>query len=142
MKYSLFKGELWPVTVAKDFNLLCSKAGRAEIVKERHHRHARDSVLVVAGTVFFGLCAQALFNLCGVNVDLQITTMPVWACGLLGGFYAFVVNAVREAVKQVNGGRFPDGKYIVPFSYRDVRFGTYAGVFTGLLAAVLMIVLL
>jgi len=136
MKASLFKGELWPVTVLKDFVLLFTDY--ATIKRERHDRHAFFSILIISG-LFIGAVLLEL------KYPLQITTSPYWTYLFFGGFAAWIVNWLREAFLQKKGGTWTvDGEVenIVPFSYRDVRFGTYGGVIAAALIGALIKVII
>lgn len=130
--YLLGRKFKWPFNeIPRDWALLFSKPGRVYIVKERHDRHVIYTSLVLIGTA-----------LLLIWFDIQISTMPSHAFVSLSTLWAFIVNVGREGFMQWRGGSWTDelGKKHnnVPFSWRDIRFGTYSGLLTGLILAALI----
>src|SRR5690606_11079973 len=131
IRLSVFKGELWSVTVWKDFKMFFSKGGWATIRKERLHLHAGYTALINAGTIILALIID-------IWCDVQVARMPVWGFAVLGGLEGFAVNGIRVAMKQKNGGKDSLGKWYVPFSWLDVRAGTYTGIVVNAVLGVLI----
>lgn len=115
----------WPVCeIKRDWQLIFSKSGRLLLKRERCHLHVyltfAIDVLTVAGLFWLGK-----------YYPVQIETMPPHAFIFLGTFYSFLLNFGREGFMQHKGGYWKDVQGVrhnyVPFSWRDVRFGTYTG---------------
>lgn len=95
--------------IGKDFKLMFSKSGRAEIVKENHHKHLFITMAIVAA-------AQALTLYLGQTHPMMIF--------ILGFFLSLLANLPREIYLDYVT-RKQHGYSI--FSWRDVRYGVYGG---------------
>jgi hypothetical protein len=115
-------------SILSDFKLLGSSNAWATIKKERYDKHFKWSFLIS-----FGL--QTLMILLHI---MQFHTHEWYESLFLMSFGLCLTNSCREGYKQVNGGRDKEGNWIVPFSFGDIRFGTYGGFFGSLASSLVL----
>lgn len=92
---------------------------------ENCHKHYRWSAVIVF----------TIISVCLFGAIAQIQNIGAFWITVLGGFLAFTINAIREARKQIKGGKDSSGRNNIPFSWLDIRFGTYAGFHFAFVAA-------
>lgn len=112
--------------VAKDFTMWFSKQGREDAKIGRYLLHLSVGLLIGIACILVGFWFGFT----------QFKNMEWYEAGLLflmGGF--LIVAGAWEAYRQYKGGRDANKKYIVPFSWRDVRMSAY-GISLGAMVAV------
>lgn len=114
----------WLRSFISDLPLPFTKDGREEIATENHDKYY----------VFTGACFFNLVLICYFIPMSQVFTMGWVFIALLSFLFGLIVNAVREGYLQDKGGKDRERNDVVPFSWRDCRFGAH-GACHGALAA-------
>lgn len=115
-------------SILSDFKLLFSSNTWTIIKKERYDKHFKWSFLIS-----FGL--QTLMILLHI---MQFHTHEWYESLFLMSFGLCLINSCREGYLQVKGGRDKEGNWIIPFSWGDIRFGTYGGFFGSLTSSLVL----
>lgn len=113
----------WLKAAASDFTL-----SGDEIVEENHHKHFLYTFYIFL----------VLFPICAILDVMQVRYIHFGYLTVLGWLGGLIINATREGWKSYKGGKLPNGMSIVPFCWRDVRFGSYGGFTAGLITGILI----
>jgi hypothetical protein len=100
--------------IKNDIKLLFTSEGRATIKKENHHKHFFWSFPIGVVTFFIAMWSAEMWS---QPWDL---TLPVL---FITTFATAFANSAREIYYI---------RYGAPFSYADIRFGSYGGFIAGL----------